>query len=209
MHILKKQAVFFGTLLIFAGNALAADTGIHTGAVSLEEAKTVFENSCAECHGQKVFNWGFPALYGMKEKYFIKQVKNYRNKTRLDRKLPYGGMNSYVEDWSDELIAAVAKYVSTRSLCEVSKDSIVNDRGGDVKKGAQIAADNTCLDCHNNGTTIPIASQQTRYMTKQLAQFKTGDRKDGVMQGIAEGLSDKDMLDVAAYFNGLRSCNRH
>jgi cytochrome c553 len=45
-----------------------------------------------------------------------------------------------------------------------------------------------------------IAGQHAGYSTKQLMDFKSGDRQNATMAGMVAGLSKKDMEDLAAYF---------
>jgi cytochrome c553 len=72
----------------------------------------------------------------------------------------------------------------------------------DVEAKAQV-----CAACHGqNGTpadakTIPpIWGQQVSYLTKQLHDYKSGDRKNPIMAQIAGGLEQQDLRPVAAYF---------
>lgn len=67
-----------------------------------------------------------------------------------------------------------------------------------------------CQGCHgvDGNSMIPnypkLAGQPEGYLTKQLKDFKSGARKDPVMSPMASPLSDKDVLDVAAYFASLK-----
>jgi len=71
----------------------------------------------------------------------------------------------------------------------------------------------TCAACHgtDGNSAIPmnpkIAGQHAGYLYKQLAEFKlaaqTGGaegRNNAVMNGMAVGLSDQDMKDLAVYY---------
>jgi len=66
-----------------------------------------------------------------------------------------------------------------------------------------------CGACHGeNGVsvspTIPnLAGQKIDYVTKQLKAFKSGGRKDLMMNAIATQLSDADIDDLAAFWNSL------
>lgn len=76
---------------------------------------------------------------------------------------------------------------------------------GDATKGATIAT-GVCAACHgaDGNSAIPVnpslAGQHPEYIAKQLHNFKSGERKNPIMQGMAAPLSDEDMLNVAAYF---------
>ena len=81
---------------------------------------------------------------------------------------------------------------------------------GDPAAGANKAA--TCVACHGqdgnsvNPTWPKIAGQGQRYFIAQLKAFKLGadgPRKSAnaaLMYGMAAGLSEQDMADLAAYF---------
>lgn len=80
----------------------------------------------------------------------------------------------------------------------------------DPVKGQKIAS-TVCIACHNadgNSTiaTYPkLAGQSAEYLYKQLKSFKSVDgkpaeRPNASMMGMAGGLSDADMHDVAAWF---------
>jgi cytochrome c553 len=63
-----------------------------------------------------------------------------------------------------------------------------------------------CASCHGAtgisaiGMYPNLAGQSANYLTKQLADFKSGERKDPVMAGMVAALSPEDMNDIAAYF---------
>ena len=79
----------------------------------------------------------------------------------------------------------------------------------DLAKGQQLAT--TCLACHTaDGTRgVPanpiLAAQHPEYLVKQLIEFKSGKRKNAVMQGMAAILSEDDMKHVAAFYAGKQS----
>ncbi|MGD8567544.1 MAG: cytochrome c [Gammaproteobacteria bacterium] len=75
---------------------------------------------------------------------------------------------------------------------------------GDIEAGSHKAR--ACQVCHGKGghstnPTYPrLAGQHAKYIIKQLKAFKAGTRKDPIMNGMAATLSEKDMEDVAAFF---------
>lgn len=78
---------------------------------------------------------------------------------------------------------------------------------GDAAAGKAKAG--VCAACHGvNGISAMdiypnLAGQHADYIAKQLKAFKDGSRKDPVMAPMAMGLSDQDMADLGAYFEGL------
>lgn len=71
---------------------------------------------------------------------------------------------------------------------------------------AEKVVTSVCAACHGiDGnsmiTTNPkLAGQHPEYLVKQLTNFKSGDRKNPVMSGMAATLSADDVANVAAYF---------
>jgi len=69
----------------------------------------------------------------------------------------------------------------------------------------------TCLACHGaDGNSVnpiwpKLAGQHPEYILKQLADLKSGVRKDPLMSPMAAPLSDADMADLAAYFSSQKT----
>ena len=68
---------------------------------------------------------------------------------------------------------------------------------GDAEAGQAKTA--TCMGCHGlaGNSTIPnfpkLAGQGETYILKQLQYFKSGERENAMMAGVASMLSDQDM----------------
>jgi cytochrome c553 len=79
---------------------------------------------------------------------------------------------------------------------------------GDVDAGKTKSA--MCGACHgvtglNPSPNYPnLAGQHAEYITKQLADFKSGARTDMMMAPMAANLSEQDMADLAAYFSSQK-----
>lgn len=75
---------------------------------------------------------------------------------------------------------------------------------GDAAAGETKAA--ACNACHGVGgnSTISInpilAGQHRSYLVQALNAYKDGSRSNPIMKGMAAGLSDQDIEDLAAYF---------
>ena len=75
---------------------------------------------------------------------------------------------------------------------------------GDVKAGQTKAG--ACAACHGvdgNSADPPyprLAGQHERFISRQLHLFKTGQRENPIMQGMAAPLSAQDMRDIGAYY---------
>ena len=68
----------------------------------------------------------------------------------------------------------------------------------------------TCAVCHGvNGIGVNpdvpnLAGESTLYLEKQLKAFRSGERKHEQMSIIAQGLQDKDIAEVAAWYSSLK-----
>ena len=86
----------------------------------------------------------------------------------------------------------------------------VAQSAGNAAAGEKIVT-GVCAACHGiDGnsviTTNPkLAQQHPEYIAKQLANFKSGERKNAVMSGMAASLSPEDMANVAAYFGSQKA----
>lgn len=83
---------------------------------------------------------------------------------------------------------------------------------GDAKAGESKAKEKTCAACHGNGgvstnTLWPnLAGQQEGYLVKSIKDFRDGIRVEATMAPFIEGLTDQEIADLAAYYNGLSPC---
>ena len=75
----------------------------------------------------------------------------------------------------------------------------------DLAKGGAISTQ-VCAACHTadgsrGAPANPIlAGQHAEYLAKQLVEFKSGKRKNPVMQGMAAPLSEEDIRNVSAFY---------
>ncbi len=82
---------------------------------------------------------------------------------------------------------------------------------GDPEAGRAKAA--ACAGCHgaDGNSKVPtfpvLAGQHADYLVKALEDYKSGKRKNPIMQGQAAALGEEEMENLAAYFasqKGLR-----
>ncbi len=86
-----------------------------------------------------------------------------------------------------------------------SSASIAAFAQGDAAAGQAKSA--LCATCHgadgNSELSInpKLAGQSAAYIAKQLQDYKSGARANATMAAMVGGLSDQDMLDLAAWFS--------
>ena len=79
---------------------------------------------------------------------------------------------------------------------------------GDAAAGKAKSA--TCTACHgangisSNDLWPSLAGQKVGYLVKQMKAFRDGSRKDPMMGPMAKPLTDADIDNLAAFYNGLK-----
>ncbi len=101
------------------------------------------------------------------------------------------------------------KFFALLAIAGIANVASAADVVGDTKAAANKVA--MCIGCHGipgYKATFPevfqvpmIGGQSAKYIESALKAYKKGERKNPSMRGIAEGLSDKDIADVAAYYS--------
>ena len=80
--------------------------------------------------------------------------------------------------------------------------------GGDPELGKKKSM--LCVSCHGaNGVSVGplwpnLAGQKAAYTEKQLKAFRSGERKDMMMNQYAKPLSDDDIKHLSAYYESLK-----
>jgi len=93
--------------------------------------------------------------------------------------------------------------VLTLALAIASASPILHAEA-DIDAGKEKAE--ACVSCHGEHgnsmvATFPkLARQHASYLAKQLHAFKNGTRKDPMMSAMAMPLTEKDIIDIAAYY---------
>jgi len=98
------------------------------------------------------------------------------------------------------LLASLTLFVGSQAWAQ--------DKAGDAAAGQKKNA--MCIGCHGivgyqasfpEVHKVPmIAGQNAKYIVAALNAYKKGERKQPSMRGIAESLSEQDMLDLAAFY---------
>ena len=94
---------------------------------------------------------------------------------------------------ADTAVAAVPAVVDNRPA------GPGNPETGATKAGACAACHG--LDGNSADAQYPkLAGQHEQYIRRQLKLFKSGERENAIMMGMAAALSEQDMRDIGAYF---------
>ena len=163
-----------------------------------EEGKKKFF-TCAGCHAiegysNAVPNYPVPRIGGQHPESVLAALKSYQEGSRK-----HGSMEGNANGWSEKDLQDLAAYVSKKVL-----STETNSISGNPKAGKDKAA--ICSSCHgeDGNSKDPgfprLAGQYEVYLSKALADYKKGIRKNAIMNGLAESLSAKEIKDVSAYY---------
>lgn len=78
---------------------------------------------------------------------------------------------------------------------------------GNVEEGKAKSA--VCVACHGVAGISPnpqwpnLAGQKDQYLIIALKAYRDGDRQNALMSPLAQGLSDQDIENLAAYYASL------
>jgi cytochrome c553 len=159
--------------------------------------------TCRGCHGIPGYTnvyptYHVPKLGGQHAEYILAALKEYQVG---NRKHPTMHANASV--LSEQDMQDIAAYVSSFKSAEESPAVRGNPAAGKQK----IAACSACHGEDGNGnpdTPNPIyprlAGQYEDYLRKALQDYQSGERKNAIMNGMAQPLSEQDRADIAAYF---------
>ncbi len=181
---------------------------------------------CGACHGASGISATgiYPNLAGQNSAYVIKQLTDFKSGARTNMMMAPMAANLSEQDMADlaahyaglsrtgeqaattsDDSAAPTDSVATAAEVEVVTSTPASAiYAGDVQAGKGKSA--MCASCHGaTGISVismypNLAGQSANYLAKQLADFKSGVRKDPVMAGMVAALSPEDMNDLAAYF---------
>jgi cytochrome c553 len=181
----------------------------------IERVETEDVNACTDCHGvggAEPDRDKHPTLAGQVAAYTYKQLRDYKDGTRDNRR-----MNEAVQRLTDEQLAALAAWYAQQPLAKVEVDP--EDKVSEatlelVFKGDKTRLIQPCASCHGargQGAMIDvpaIAGQNVRYFVdtmKDYAQDKRSNDVYGRMRIIAKGLTRDEIDELAVYYARLPS----
>ena len=152
--------------------------------------------SCGGCHGDNGVSKtpGSPNLVGLDPKYLAATIKAYKTGQRKD-----DTMKSLVAGMSDADVDNVALYYALQKPARAGTPA-----AGDAAAGKKAAS--ACAGCHgdtgvaSDPANPSLAGQDAQYLATATQAYKDGTRKHETMKGIAAGLDDKAIRNIAAFY---------
>jgi cytochrome c553 len=155
--------------------------------------------TCQGCHGIPNYKnaypvYSVPKLGGQHTSYIVVALKEYQTQDRA-----HPTMHAQAVALSEQDMQDVAAYLSGTELKPTGKGI------GAAPKAAQ-----TCFACHGpEGVGIlpeypNLAGQHADYIEHSLKAYRSGQRKNPVMGGMAANLKDQEIRELAEYYSSQR-----
>lgn len=156
----------------------------------------VLATTCAFCHGIRDYTVPYPTMHvpligGQHAKYIVDALKEYAAGDRH-----FATMHAQASSLTGQQIRDIAAWVS-------SLQSSPPPTNGNAKAPPFAA---TCAACHGargvstNPEYPSLAGQHSDYLLRALQEYKSGKRKNAIMNGMASGLTLQQMQQLADYF---------
>jgi len=179
------------TIVGFVAPGLASAADVARG------AKLAY--TCHGCHGIPNYKnaypvYNVPKLGGQHTAYLVLALKAYSSQERA-----HATMHAQAATLSEQDMQDLAAYLAGQELKPTGKAV------GAAPKAAQ-----TCVACHgNDGIGIlpeypNLAGQHEDYIEAALKAYRSGQRKNPVMGGMAANLKDEEIRELAAYYSSQR-----
>jgi cytochrome c553 len=155
--------------------------------------------TCHGCHGIPNLKnaypiFSVPKLGGQHADYMVVALKAYASGERA-----HSTMHSHAATMTEQDMRDITAYLSGQELKPTGRAV------GTLPKAAQ-----TCIACHgNDGIGIlpeypNLTGQHRDYIEHALKAYRSGQRKNAVMGGMAAPLTDADIRELARYYSSQR-----
>ena len=168
-------------------------------------ADTIDEKAavCSSCHGEKGVptEKNIPVIWGQQEGYLYLQLRDFKKGARKNEI-----MNGIAESLEKDDMKELAAYFAAKSWPNLGQAS-ASDADVMLAKTANSAVG--CSACHldhfqGTGTVPRLSGQSQDYLTKTLAEFRSGERANNPgMTSLAQATPEPDLKAMEAYLAGL------
>ncbi len=157
-------------------------------------------SGCAGCHGEGGISktGGVPSLIGQDPKFLVSAMQAYKSGQRKNDM-----MKTLLAAVTETEMGNIALYYALQKPARAATPA-----AGDKAAGKAAAAD--CGGCHGDQgvsgspATPSLAGQDAEYLVEALKAYKSGTRSDDTMKSLAAALDEKNMKNIATYYNSLQ-----
>ncbi len=189
-----SRSAWLALSLTIAGLALP---GLSSAADAVRGEKLAY--TCHGCHGIPNYknaypNYSVPKLGGQHAEYIMAALAEYEAKARWHPTMQGLATTLPAQDKAD-----IAAFFQAEPV--VSSGETI---------GTPPAVVQTCAACHGtDGVGIlpeypNLAGQHEDYLQNALKSYRSGQRKNAVMGGMAAALTDADIRELAGYYSSQR-----
>ena len=184
------------SIMAVGAMAMGAQAALAAGDAVAGKAKFY---TCGGCHAIEGYGNAFPTypvprLGGQHQDVVIAALMAYKDGERK-----HGSMEGNAADLSEKDMDDISAYVS-----QFKNGTSTGNVTGNVAVGQ--GKSQTCAACHGEDGNSQVASnprlagQREGYLVKALKDYKSGARNNPIMGGMAQGLSEQDIKDIAAFY---------
>ena len=204
--------------LTLAALVLAAGAAVAAPKADIAKGKEVATTICAACHAADG-NSGiamYPKLAAQHSAYIYRQTLDIKEGKRTNGSAAV--MKPMVMNLSEQDILNVSSFYSKQQPKPGEANPKQNDPvlGGKIYRGGLVDKKiPACMSCHGpSGAGIPgggteivayprLGGQHMAYVVDQMKAYKTGQRKNAIMEDIAKRLTEEELNSVANFIQGL------
>ena len=155
---------------------------------------------CAGCHGEIGISKtsGIPSLVGLDPKYLVTAMAAYKGGQRKN-----DTMKAMIAPVAEANLNNIALFYALQKPERAQTAAAGNPTSGQTLS-------TVCAGCHGaqgisgNPATPSLAGQDAQYLAAALHGYKDGSRSDATMKGLAGGLDDTTIKNLAAYYASLQ-----
>ena len=184
----------------------------------LQKAKEVATTICAACHAADG-NSGiamYPKLAAQHSAYIYRQTLDIKEGKRTNGSAAV--MKPMVMNLSEQDILNVSAFYAKQQAKSGEANPKQNDPvlGGKIYRGGLVDKKvPACMSCHGpSGAGIPgggteigayprLGGQHMSYVVDQMKAYKSGQRKNAIMEDIAKRLTEEELNAVSNFIQGL------
>ncbi|OHR41444.1 cytochrome C [Neisseria sp. HMSC070E12] len=204
--------------LTLAALVLAAGAAVAAPKADIAKGKEVATTICAACHAADG-NSGiamYPKLAAQHSAYIYRQTLDIKEGKRTNGSAAV--MKPMVMNLSEQDILNVSAFYAKQQAKSGEANPKQNDPvlGGKIYRGGLVDKKiPACMSCHGpSGAGIPgggteivayprLGGQHMAYVVDQMKAYKTGQRKNAIMEDIAKRLTEEELNSVANFIQGL------
>ncbi|MGE5095032.1 MAG: c-type cytochrome [Betaproteobacteria bacterium] len=184
----RNIAAYYSSLPPIGPAAIASQSSPY------DQGKAVAEQ-CSSCHGNdgNATTAGIPSLAGQQPRYLVAAINEYLNGER--KTTP---MHAKLRGISRIDIENVSLYFASQAPATRTTSA-----RGDPKAGEPLSS--VCGGCHGmqgvsaDSATPSLAGQDEQYLVESIKAYRTSRKREN-MRTYVQGLSDKDIGDIAAFY---------